>query len=150
MGPCSPLVSEGKNGDLLTWQPEASMPPLHVAERVRVRERRRGRKEKGKVEIRKKDKRDGEGESRRRRMRRKQTLASLGEQMEPREGREEEERGSEGGRRGEAHNAMGHGSWTDSICSQLSVAPVMDGELVRHGESGKGGRRGDNGRKSWE
>lgn len=65
--------------------------------------------------------------------RRKQTLASLsGEQMEPREGHEEEERGREGGRRGETHNAMGHGGWTDSICSQLSVALVMDGELGRH------------------
>lgn len=51
--------------------------------------------------------------------------------MEPREGREEEERGSERGRRGEAHNAMGHGGWTDSICSRLSVALVMDGELER-------------------
>lgn len=59
--------------------------------------------------------------------------------MEPREGREEEERGSEGGRRGEAHNAMGHGGWTDSICSQLSVALVMDGELERNRESGKEG-----------
>lgn len=59
--------------------------------------------------------------------------------MEPREGREEEERGSEGGRRGEAHNAMGHGGWTDSICSQLSVALVMDGELERRRESGKEG-----------
>ncbi len=66
MGPCSPLVSEGKNGDLLTWQPEASMPPLHVAERVRVRERRRGRKEKGKVEIRKKE--NGEVETERNRV----------------------------------------------------------------------------------
>lgn len=59
--------------------------------------------------------------------------------MEPREGREEEERGSEGGRRGEAHNAMGHGGWTDSICSQLSVALVMDGELGKHRESRKEG-----------
>lgn len=59
--------------------------------------------------------------------------------MEPREGREEEERGSEGGRRGEAHNAMGHGGWTDSICSQLSVALVMDGELGRDTE--RAGRR---------
>lgn len=82
---------------------------------------------------------DRAGESRRR----KQTLGSLGvEQMEPREGREEEERGSEGGRRGEAHNAMGHGGWTDSICSQLSVAPVMDGELERHMKVGERGRRG--------
>lgn len=68
--------------------------------------------------------------------------------MEPREGREEEERGSEGGRRGEAHNAMGHGGWTDSICSHLSVALVMDGELGRHRESGKEGqRRGKDGGK---
>lgn len=57
--------------------------------------------------------------------------------MEPREGCEEEERGREGGRRGEAHNAMGHGGWTDSICSQLSVALVMDGELERHRASRK-------------
>ena len=64
--------------------------------------------------------------------------------MEPREGREEEERGSEGGRRGEAHNAMGHGGWTDSICSRLSVALVMDGELETHRESGKEGET-----KSW-
>ncbi len=76
-------------------------------------------------------------------MRRKQTLASLGEQMEPREGREEEERGSEGGRRGEAHNAMGHGGWTDSICSQLSVALVMDGELERDRERERAGKEGD-------
>lgn len=68
--------------------------------------------------------------------------------MEPREGREEEERGSEGGRRGEAHNAMGHGGWTDSICSQLSVALVMDGELERHRESGKEGDRGTAGGKA--
>ena len=59
--------------------------------------------------------------------------------MEPREGREEEERGSAGGRRGEAHNAMGHGGWTDSICSRLSVALVMDGELGRDTE--RAGRR---------
>ena len=51
-----------------------------------------------------------------------------------------------GGRRGEAHNAMGHGGWTDSICSQLSVALVMDGELERHRESMKVGERG---RRGW-
>jgi len=67
--------------------------------------------------------------------------------MEPREGREEEERGKEGGRRGEAHNTMGHGSWTDSICSQLSVVLVMDGEVERHREQGK---EGDRGRKRWK
>lgn len=66
----------------------------------------------------------------------------------PREGREEEERGSERGRRGEAHNAMGHGSWTDSICSRLSVAPVMDEELERHRERGKEVDGGAGGRKS--
>lgn len=37
----------------------------------------------------------------------------------------------EGGRRGEAHKAMGHGGWTDSICSRLAVALVMDGEPAR-------------------
>lgn len=85
---------------------------------------------------------DREGKSRR-----KQTLASLGgEQMEPQEGHEEEERGREGGRRGETHNAMGHGGWTDSICSQLSVALVMDGELERHREKQKGGRWSDSGK----
>lgn len=61
--------------------------------------------------------------------------------MEPREGREEEERGREGGRRGEAHNAMGHGGWTDSICSQLSVALVMDGELGETPRAREGGRQ---------
>lgn len=81
--------------------------------------------------------------------RRKQTLASLGgEQMEPREGREEEERGSERGRRGEAHNATGHGGWTDSICSRLSVALVMDGGLERHRARDR--RQRDWGRKRWE
>lgn len=95
---------------------------------------------------------DGEGISNSGgRRRRKQTLASLGgEQMEPREGREEEERGRAGGRRGEAHNAMGHGGWTDSICSQLSVALVMDGETLRARE---GGRRWEEklgkGRRGW-
>lgn len=59
--------------------------------------------------------------------------------MEPREGREEEERGSEGGRRGEAHKAMGHGGWTDSICSHLSAVLVMDGELQRRERAGKEG-----------
>lgn len=54
--------------------------------------------------------------------------------MEPREGHE---RGRRGGRRGEAHNAMGHGGWTDSICSQLSVALVMDGEFGRHRVRGR-------------
>lgn len=65
----------------------------------------------------------------------------------PQEGREEEEQGSERGRRGEAHNAMGHGSWTDSICSRLSVAPVMDEELERHRERGKEVDGGAGGRK---
>lgn len=68
--------------------------------------------------------------------------------MEPQEGHEEEERGREGGRRGETHNAMGHGGWTDSICSQLSVALVMDGELERHREKQEGGRWSDTGKKS--
>lgn len=34
---------------------------------------------------------------------------------------------------------MGHGGWTDSICSQLCVALVMDGELERPGECGNEG-----------
>lgn len=51
--------------------------------------------------------------------------------------------GVRGGRRGEAHNAMGHGGWTDSICSQLCVALVMDGELERPGECGNEGDTGD-------
>ena len=38
----------------MTWQPEASMPPLHVAERVRARQRGRGRR--GEV----RDKEEGE------------------------------------------------------------------------------------------
>lgn len=59
--------------------------------------------------------------------------------MEPREGHE---RGRRGGRRGEAHNAMGHGGWTDSICSQLSVALVMDGEFGRHRVRGRERERG--------
>lgn len=39
--------------------------------------------------------------------------------------------GKEGGRRGEAHNAMGQGGWTDSICSQLSEALGKAGETRR-------------------
>lgn len=47
--------SERKNGDLLTWQPEASMPLLHLAERVttRMRGEKRNRGEAG-------DKKEGE------------------------------------------------------------------------------------------
>lgn len=62
---------------------------------------------------------------------------------------EEEERGSERGRRGEAHNATGRGGRTDSICSPLSAALVMDEEPVETagaeglwGEAQGGGRRG--------
>lgn len=49
--------------------------------------------------------------------------------------------GKEGGRRGEAHNAMGQGSWTDSICSQLSAALGKATELERQGEQMEGGRK---------
>lgn len=52
----------------------------------------------------------------------------------------------EGGRRGEAHKAMGHGGWTDSICSRLSVALVMDGEPERR-EGKEGGRQENRGKK---
>lgn len=49
-------------------------------------------------------------------------------------------KGKKGGRRGEAHNAMGQGGWTDSICSQLSAALGNAGEWERQGEQKEGGR----------